>query len=98
MRINLLALQARDPESPALARLARIAQVVTGQERATVSAGPAWIAELGKELQIPALGSYGLTTSMIPSLVEQTMLASSTRGNPIVLEAGEIAAAIEAAL
>jgi len=98
MRINLQALQARDPQSPALARLARIAQVVTGQERATVSAGPAWIAELGKELQIPALGSYGLTTSMIPSLVEQTMLASSTRGNPIVLEAGEIAAAIEAAL
>jgi alcohol dehydrogenase class IV len=98
MRVNLLALQDRDPESPALTRMARVAQVVTGQEHATVTQGLTWIADLGEELQIPALGSYGLSKSAIPSLVEQTMLASSTRGNPIVLEAGEITAAIEAAL
>jgi len=98
MQANLRALQARAPDSPALSRMTRIAQVMTGREQATAAQGIEWIAELGEDLHIPTLGSYGFSKSAIPPIVDRTMGASSTRGNPIVLEAQEISAAIEAAL
>ncbi|MCX6026887.1 MAG: iron-containing alcohol dehydrogenase, partial [Chloroflexi bacterium] len=97
-QVNLRALQARAPQRPALDRMDRIAQVVTGRDEATASEGVAWLTELSQALHIPALGSYGLASADIPLIVERAMAASSTRANPIALEARELAEAIEAAL
>jgi alcohol dehydrogenase class IV len=77
-QVNMRALQARAPQSPALDRMAKIAQVVTGRDEATAS--------------------EGVASADIPLIVERAMAASSTGGNPIALEARELAEAIEAAL
>jgi alcohol dehydrogenase class IV len=96
--INIGALRRRDPNGPALARYARIAEVLLGRAGATPDDLVVALRELVAELNIPRLQSYGLTADGIPDLVAQAARASSTRANPLDLEAPELAEAITAAL
>ena len=98
MQTNVAALRARAPHSPLLSRFADIARLLTGSADARIEDGVAFVAELAAELQIPPLSSYGMTADQIPSLVAKAAVASSTKGNPIVLTARELTEVLERAL
>jgi alcohol dehydrogenase class IV len=58
--------------------------------RASAADGVAWIAELCRKLEIPALRAYGVGESDLPALVEKAAQSSSIKGNPIVLTGEEL--------
>jgi alcohol dehydrogenase class IV len=87
---NVRALQERQPESQALHRYDEIAQMLTGDPKATASNGVTWVQELCEALHIPPLSTYGMSPDDIPTLVEKAAKSSSMKGNPIVLSADEM--------
>ena len=98
MDANLKALQARGPEHPAIARYAEIAQILTGDKNATASDGVAWMSDLVRSLNIPALSVYGMSEENFSEAVEKTMKASSFKGNPILLNEAELRGILEKAI
>lgn len=98
MEINVRALVERAPDSPALRRYEEIARILSGADDAVALDGIRWVTKLCTVLQIPALRSYGVTESDIPTLVEKASQASSTKGNPIALTAAEMTEALARAL
>ena len=98
METNLKALEARDPEHPALARYAEIAQILTENPDASAVDGVTWISELVGDLNIPALSAYGMTREHFSDVVEKTMKSSSYKGNPIPLTEAELLGILERAL
>jgi alcohol dehydrogenase class IV len=98
---NIRALRRRDPDGPALARYARIAEILLGRgggQAALLDDLVAWLGALVAELGIPALATYGMSAAGVPDLVAAAARASSTRANPIDLEPAELEEAIAAAL
>jgi alcohol dehydrogenase class IV len=98
VEINVRALEARAPASPALARYYEMSQLLTGDMNASAEDGIAWLAELVEELAVPGLATYGVTQADIPRIVEQARRASSMQGNPIALTDEELAEALTAAI
>jgi alcohol dehydrogenase class IV len=98
---NIRALRQRDLRGPALPRYARAAELLLGRRAGTedtlLDDLVAALRELVDELGIPRLASYGLAAADVPALAAQAAQASSSRGNPIDLEQGELAEAILAA-
>jgi alcohol dehydrogenase class IV len=90
VEINVRALQARMPDSPALARYDEVAQLVTGMDAARATDGIAWIQELCQALDVPPLSDFGLTEDDFPMVVEKARNASSMKGNPILLTDEEL--------
>lgn len=90
MAVNARALRARQPDSPALARYAEIARILTGQADANAEAGIAWVKALAGALHVPSLSAYSITPADFPPLVEKTAIASSTKANPIILTPEEL--------
>jgi alcohol dehydrogenase class IV len=83
-------LRARAPESPALARYAEAARLLTGNPLAEAEDGARHIAALCDRFGIPPLSSYGVTRADIPVLAAKAAAASSMKGNPIALTPGEL--------
>lgn len=98
MEANIKAMQSRQPDHPALGRYEEIAQILTGDEKATVSDGARWTSELVNDLNIPRLSEYGITPEEFPEAVQKTQKASSFKGNPIVLSERELTEILEKAL
>ncbi len=98
MDANLKALQTRGPEHPALARYVEIAQILTGDKNAIASDGVAWVSDLVRALNIPALSVYGMNEENFSEAVEKTMKASSFKGNPIPLNEAELRGILERAI
>jgi alcohol dehydrogenase class IV len=98
VEINVRALEARAPASPALARYDEVAQLLTGDANARGQDSIAWLAELVDELAVPGLAAYGVALADIPRIVEQARRASSMQGNPIALTGEELAEALSAAI
>jgi alcohol dehydrogenase class IV len=94
MRANILALRARAPRHPSLARYQEVAQILTGDPQAQPEDGEQWVAQLCAKLQIPPLSAYGITEHHIPDLVEKAAHASSMKANPIVLTQPELTAVL----
>jgi alcohol dehydrogenase class IV len=93
--VNVRALHERMPESAALHRYDEVAQILTGDGSATADDGVAWVQDLCDALDVPSLGSYGVTVADFPLLIEKATVSSSMQGNPIKLtpdEMGEILA------
>ena len=93
MPVNVRALQARAPDSPALRRYDEVAQLLTGDHDATADDGVAWVVDLCRALDVPPLGAYGMVQDDIPAVIAKAARSSSMRGNPIALtseEMGEI--------
>lgn len=90
MTINVEALKARQPNSEALRRYNEVAQLLTGRAMATAADGVAWVQELGRTLQVPGLGTYGLTLADFPTVIEKSAVASSMQGNPLKLTTEEL--------
>jgi alcohol dehydrogenase class IV len=98
MEVNVRALAARRPESPAVGRYEEIARLLTGRPRASAGDGVRWVAELCLRLEIPPLRAYGVRETDIPDLVAKAAGASSMKGNPIVLTPDELREIISRAL
>ncbi|MGB3905373.1 MAG: iron-containing alcohol dehydrogenase, partial [Anaerolineae bacterium] len=90
MAVNVRALQERAAESEALRRYDEIARILTGNGSSTADDGVGWVQDLCDALQVPSLGSYGITPDDFQALVDKASAASSMRGNPIQLTPGEM--------
>jgi alcohol dehydrogenase class IV len=103
--VNFDALLAREPQSPALARYAQVAAVLASRPK-LASAPPGEVRHalvheltaLTGALGIGRLAGSGVTAEEIPAIARAARDASSMKGNPIVLEQGEVEDALERAL
>lgn len=100
LAVNLRALRSRAAQHPALARMDELAALLTGAAAGDVRAedGITFVARLTTALRIRGLGTYGLTTVEIPTLVEGAKRASSMKGNPLPLSDAELTEIAERAL
>jgi alcohol dehydrogenase class IV len=100
-RINIAALEARDPGSVALSRYAAAAWLLTGRAAASdaetrsalVPELESWSARFG----VPRLSAFGIAESNIPAIVAESR-GSSMKTNPIALTDEEIAEILRASL
>ncbi|MGA2110849.1 MAG: iron-containing alcohol dehydrogenase [Anaerolineales bacterium] len=97
MDVNIRALRRRGPQGSGLDGYREVAQVLTGLPTATPEDGVRWVTDLGTELGIPPLRTYGLTPADFPALVEQSAVSSSMKGNPISLGKDEMTEILERA-
>ena len=98
VKINLLALQNRDPTSATLVRYQEISRWLTGSRTATTTDGIKWLYQLVKDLQIPPLSDYGLQPNHTARLVPQAQKASSMKTNPVSLTTAELAEILSEAI
>lgn len=95
---NWHAMQQREPDNPAIAKMAALGQRLVGTE----GQSPAYycdalvttLHEWTDHLHIPRLGTYGLTTADLDDVLAQTQ----NRNNPIQLTTDEIGALLESRL
>ncbi len=90
MDANVRALQARDPDNPALERYDDVAVILTGEWDVEAADGVAWVQELCKALGVPGLATYGVTAGVFADVIEKAMASSSMKGNPIKLTTAEV--------
>jgi alcohol dehydrogenase class IV len=98
MAVNIEALAARDPSNPVLARHHELARILTGKADATAADGVAWIRELCADLGVIGLAGYGLRPDHFETVIAKAAGASSMKGNPIRLNAEEMAEILTRAL
>lgn len=98
MRANVRALAARGGDPAALARFVTVARLLTGNPGASAADGVDWVARLRDDLRVPPLRDYGVGPDHVEDLVAAASRASSMRGNPIALEAEELAELLRAGL
>jgi alcohol dehydrogenase class IV len=91
VKINVQALQNREPTSAALVRYQEVFRWLTGSRTATAADGIEWLHQLVTDLQIPPLSDYGLQSSHTARLVPQAQKASSMQTNPVSLTVAELA-------
>jgi len=100
-RVNIAALEARDPTSVALSRYAAAGWLFTGRAGAddaeTRSLLVPALELLTARLRVPRLSAFGITESSIPALVADSR-GSSMKTNPIVLTDDEIASILRESL
>jgi alcohol dehydrogenase class IV len=97
-KVNIRAMQERQPEHPTLRRYAEIARLLTGDPDAGRAEGAAWLEGLCSELSIPALRDYGVGEGDFNEVIEKAAGASSMKGNPIRLTGDELRAVLERAV
>lgn len=100
-RVNIAALQTREPDNPALAKYARLAEILCEKRIRDPQTAYAALVRLLEEwterLQLPRLSNYQMTAKDIPRVVANSR-GSSMKTNPIVLTDAEIAQVIQARL
>jgi alcohol dehydrogenase class IV len=96
--VNVRALRDREPQNPAVEKYRQAAGLLTGRPDAAIEDGIEWIRETVAALGIPGLAQLGVLPAMADEIVTKTGTASSTRGNPIVLTADELRAALESSM
>ena len=85
MRANIAALGQRDPHNAVLGCYRELNGLLAAGGDAV-----AWTTGLASALGIPKLAALGVRPDDVPLLVEKAKLASSMRGNPIVLTDAEL--------
>lgn len=98
MAVNVAALHARLPESPAAARYEEAAQILTGSPLASAEEGTEWVQSLCRDLNIPSLSEFGIGESDFPEIVAKSARSSSMKGNPLPLTDDELTSILAAAL
>jgi len=84
--------------SPVLDRYAEAAGLLTGRADASVADGLAWIRETLSRLEVPGLGSFGLTAAQAGEIAGKAWTSSSMQGNPVPLSREVLEAVVLAAL
>lgn len=98
MSVNVAALRTRDPANPVLARHDEVARILTGRTGATAADGVDWIRKLCADLGVVGLARYGLRPEHVATVIAKAAGASSMKGNPILLNPGEMADILTRAL
>ena len=98
IELNLRAARARTPAADTAHRYTEIARALTGRADATADDAAPFTRDLVAELNLPALRSYGLTSSHLPALVDQAARASSMKANPLPLTPDELTEILARAL
>jgi alcohol dehydrogenase len=92
-RINIEALQARDPNSQALAKYARVGVLFTGQRHADAEVARQSLVTLleawTERLELPPLSKFGIREADFPRIVARCR-GGSMKTNPIVLSDEEL--------
>jgi alcohol dehydrogenase class IV len=96
VEMNVRALRARQPTSPALARYEEAARLLTGRAGASIDDGVAWIRETVELLEVPGLAAFGLQPDQADEAVAKAKTASSMQGNPLPLTDDELHAILAA--
>ncbi|WJW76331.1 iron-containing alcohol dehydrogenase [Thiohalobacter sp. IOR34] len=99
--VNIRALSERQPDAPALARYARLGEILSARRiREPEVAREALLKRLEdwtRRLDLPRLSAYGVKEENIPRIVAHSR-GSSMRTNPVELSDAEIAAILQARL
>lgn len=95
---NVKALLERQPASDVLNRYRHVARLLTGNPAAEPAAAVTWVKDLLRDLEIPALAHYGISSANIPDIVEKAAQASSMKANPITLTLVELSQVLQSAL
>ncbi len=95
---NVHALQSRQPDSPLLGRFEDIAQLVTGNQSASIADGVQWIQELCDALSVPGLSDFGIVAEDFYEIVTKSQSSSSMKGNPLTLTDEELKKILSQAL
>lgn len=90
MEVNQRALQERQPGSAVLGRYEEIARLLTGHPTAQAADGVRWVRQICRDLQVPALRTYGVNEADYEVLVEKSARASSMKANPLPLTPTEL--------
>jgi alcohol dehydrogenase class IV len=98
MEANLRGLRQRQPDSETLRRYDEAGAILCGLDLAEAEDGVRWVSALARELGIPGLGAYGITAADFATIVARTLVASSTKANPIGLTKEELKQILEWAL
>jgi alcohol dehydrogenase class IV len=99
-RVNVAALEEREPGNVALGRYAALGRLLADHEGSDAEARAALVALLEEwraRLAVPRLSAYGITEADIPAVVADSR-GSSMKTNPIVLTDEEIAAILRDSL
>ena len=96
MEANIKALRAEASSHPALDRYAEVGLILAGEREAM--AGARFTHALCAELGVRGLGALGLDKSRVDEAARKAALASSMKGNPVVLGHERLAAILLAAL
>ena len=89
MAVNIAALRRREPTHPSLARYADVARLLTGRTDAHPEDGAEWVEQLCRSLGVRPLRAFGVSESDFDPASTKAAIASSMKGNPIVLTADE---------
>jgi alcohol dehydrogenase class IV len=98
IKTNVEALSSRLPDSEYLKRFDEVGQILTGNPKANARDAVKWIQDLCAHLNVPRLSAFGITEKEFPEIVEKSKVASSMKGNPIVLSDEELFAILKSAL
>jgi alcohol dehydrogenase class IV len=98
VKANINALRSRQSDSHVLKRYDEIASILTNNAKAKADDAVTWLQELSYSLEVPTLSQLGLSKDLIPDAVNKAQNASSMKGNPVVLDASELAGILERAL
>ncbi|NBC33389.1 MAG: iron-containing alcohol dehydrogenase [Alphaproteobacteria bacterium] len=99
--INIRALESRAPDSPVLDKYARVGALLAGRPPGDPAADPAAdraalvdvLRDLVERVEMPRLGSFGLTEDQVGHVVAASR-GGSMKTNPLVLEDAEIDALV----
>jgi alcohol dehydrogenase class IV len=92
-KVNIKAMQEREPYNPALTKYAQVGRLLTGQSELDDTAAHtsliALLAEWSERLQLPRLNNYEISAADFPLIIANSR-GSSMQTNPIVLTDEEI--------
>ena len=86
------------PVSPARGRFDEVARILTGSSSADAADAVRWLHRLARNLNLPSLSRYGLTSAELPLVAANALNASSMKGNPVDLNKSQIIAILESTL
>jgi len=84
-KTNVQQLRENDTDHTTLKKYKQVAQLLTGNDKATIEEGISWLEEIVKDFDIPTLKHYGLTPDKYEELIEKALKSSSMKGNPVSL-------------
>jgi alcohol dehydrogenase class IV len=90
IKANIKALEERKPISEVFKKYAKVAKIVTKNEKAKPRDLIQWTDELYEKLNMPHLSEVDLKEEQIEELIEKAKISNSMKGNPIVLTDEEL--------
>lgn len=97
VRVNIQAIEKRDPNHPVLERYDEIGRYLTGNPAAGRADAVRWLAQTTSDLGIPPLRTYGVQPADFPAIIEKASRSSSMKGNPIALDEAELTEILQSA-